>query len=201
MNAASIALAFCLVSSSILAQEEAKLRVPEVLLSSQHEQMVAVGVGDRFPRIDLPGVDGSRRLAELLGSDATVVAVVQTGRPMSKALLRDLHFDVRKHYVNADDELRVSTVVLIKPQSGALAKEVDELLKAGELPDASKGNHTLLLGEESQVLDMLGTGRMPRVYVLNSEGQIEWLDIEYSLSTRREMKQTVRALVAATAAD
>ena len=42
----------------------------------------------------------------------------------------------------------------------------------------------------------LGEGRWPRVYVLDAEGKIVWFDIEYSVSTRRELRAAVESLLA-----
>lgn len=190
VNAPSIALAVCLIGASAFAQDAPKNRVPEVLLSSQHEQMVNVGVGAEFPELELPTAaqptDGPQSLAEQLGADATVVAVVDGPSPMAKALLRDLEFDIaKKHPVAAGETPAVATVAIT---TGTPAGEA--------LNQAAIAKYTgpMLLDEQGEAFAQLGTDRLPRVYVLNGDGEVEWLDIEYSLSSRREMKQAVRAL-------
>ncbi len=37
------------------------------------------------------------------------------------------------------------------------------------------------------IADALGAGRGPRVYLLDASGKIVWFDIEYTLSTHREL--------------
>lgn len=199
MKTQFLTMAFCLLASNVLAQDvveatapaKAKSRVPEVLLSAHHAPMVTAAVGDAFPNVALPTPDQGgdpTPLANRLGSEATVVAVMNSDRAMARALLRDLSLDINEKYNPPQGEIaepKVSVIAIAGDMSPEAAMDV-----------ATRADYQLLLllDPDGEALASLGSGRMPRVYVLNGEGQIEWLDIEYSLSTRREMRQAVRAV-------
>ncbi len=112
---------------------------------------------------------------------------------MAKTLLRDLQLDIAAKYPSAEGE--PATVATLAIATGTTPGA------AIEQAARSKYDGPLLLDEQGTGFAELGTGRLPRVYVLNSAGQVAWFDIEYSLSTRRELKQAVRALARATAAE
>ncbi len=190
-----VTLAMCLATSAAWAQPaeemvKANPSVPEVLLSAQHEAMVKAGVGAAFPELSLPTAaeptGNAQPIADQLGTKATVVAVVDSPSPMAKMMLRDLEFDIAEAYTaEADGSAVVATLAIATSTPPRDAIE-----------QATTANYDgpLLLDEDGAAFAQLGTQRLPRVYVLNADGQIEWLDIEYSLSTRREMRQAVRAL-------
>ena len=54
-----------------------------------------------------------------------------------------------------------------------------------------------LLDHDGKAFNQVGMTKLPRVYVLDGSGKIAWFDIEYSQSTRRELKQTLTELTAA----
>lgn len=188
------ALAGCCLMPAAFAQEgDAAPRgpkVPKVALSDQHKQMVKVQVGDEFPELSLPAAaqpsDPAKPLAEKFGGKATVIGVWQGDSPMGKAMLRDMSFDIAQQYSAAEGEPPVVSTVAIS--TGTDAGKTLEVTKQAEY------DGTVLLDESGEASGQLGTERMPRVYVLDSTGKVVWLDIEYSLSTRREMKQAVAAL-------
>jgi hypothetical protein len=49
----------------------------------------------------------------------------------------------------------------------------------------------MLLDAEGKALDAVATEKLPRTYLLDASGQILWFDIEYSESTRRELKNAI----------
>lgn len=191
-----IAFTACLAAGTVLAQDatdtdKPKLQVPKVLLSTQHAEMSKVKVGDTFPDLALPTPEQGGEptpMASQFGTEATVVAVLGGDGPMAKSMLRDLSFDINKPYAPAGAALQRSKVVTIAIASGLSPDEAKQLAKKAEY----KG--LLLLDPKGEAVASLGSGRMPRVYVLNTEGEVVWFDIEHSLSTRREMKQAVRVL-------
>ena len=154
--------------------------LPAVILSAEHEAMNLAAVGAPMPAIQLFSPTGQAvGLADLRGERATVVAVHRSsdgnGNWMSQSLLADLAPEVAAPF--ADRGVRVVTVSLsaaAKPQQGI----------------------TTLRANANEAARVLGTGRMPRVYVLNGAGEIVWLDIEYSMSTRRELRETLEELTA-----
>lgn len=154
-------------------------QVPEVLLSAQHEEMCAVRVGDPMPGLTLLDPKGEQvELKASYGAKATVVAVVGYEHWMNQQLLADLPRDVGAVYGT-----RGVATVLINTGDNA-----SEELRQGLAT-------TTLADPDGEQLAKLGSGRMPRVYVLDAGGKIRWFDIEYSRSTRRELRQTLTTLV------
>ena len=94
---------------------------------------------------------------------------------MAQSLLADLGPEVATPY--ADRGVRVVAVSLTaaaEPQQGI----------------------TMLRANADEATKTLGEGRMPRVYILDSDGKVAWLDIEYSMSTRRELREALEELTA-----
>nr|WP_261360656.1 redoxin family protein [Aeoliella straminimaris] len=153
--------------------------------------MVKVGVGQEFPQLTLPQADQEggqpKPLSDQFGTAATVVAVWHSDGAMAKSMLRDLSYDIAKRYqAKPGEKPQVATLAIATgtPAAEAIAEST-----------GAKYTGPVLIDESGEAFDKLGTDRLPRIYVLNSKGQVVWLDIEYSLSTRREMKQAVAALV------
>jgi peroxiredoxin len=75
-------------------------------------------------------------------------------------------------------------------------------IAVGESPDSAqatlqraKAEYPNLLDADGKAFDQVGSEKLPRTYLLDSQGKIVWFDIEYSLSTRRELHQALRAIV------
>jgi peroxiredoxin len=154
--------------------------VPAVLLSAAHSKLCKVNVGDAFPAFELPKLDGgSASLESLLGAKATVVVFWTNDRWMSKTALQDLA------QVTGDGVSIVGVTVGVKG-------DVAEKLVAD-----SGAKVPQLLDEQGTAFDQVGTGALPRLYVLDGDRRIAWFDIEYSEATRRELKQTLAALTEA----
>ncbi|WP_197528084.1 TlpA family protein disulfide reductase [Posidoniimonas polymericola] len=155
----------------------AAAEVPPVLLSTQHRAMCQVGIGDAMPELTLSADGGDQSLADLRGKTATVVAFVGQEHWMNPQLIADLPGDVLEPY----GEKGVA-VVLVKV-AGSPAK----------VPQGSP--LTVATDPSGEQFAKVGSGRLPRVYVLDAAGKIVWFDIEYSRSTRRELKQTLASVV------
>lgn len=154
----------------------ADAEIPKVILSAQHQAMCQVDIGDALPALTLTGDQGQVELKSLLGKKATVVAVVGYQHWMNPALLQDLPGDVLKPY-----EKKGVEVVVVKTGNSP-----------AKLP---KGSPLAMLGDPTgEQFAKLGSGRQPRVYVLDAAGKILWFDIEYSRSTRRDLKQTLASV-------
>ncbi len=154
--------------------------LPAVILSAEHEAMNLAAVGTPMPEIPLFSPTGQAiGLADLRGERATVVVLHPSSDGnsnwMAQSLLADLGPEVAGPY--ADRGVRVVTVSLstaAQPQQGV----------------------TALRANAADVTRTIGKGRMPRVYVLDRSGKIAWFDIEYSMSTRRELRETLDELTA-----
>jgi peroxiredoxin len=54
-----------------------------------------------------------------------------------------------------------------------------------------------LLDESGDAASLVGSTKLPRIYVLDPQGKVVWFDIEYSLATRRELHQVMLAITRA----
>jgi hypothetical protein len=107
-----------------------------------------------------PSIEG---VAANQGAKATIVAVPGGPEWMNEMFTGDLKDDFAPKYADAG----VKFVTLTGP---ALGDKVASLSI-----------------DKSKLTETLGEGRGPRVYVLDSSGKVAWFDIEYSLSTHREL--------------
>jgi peroxiredoxin len=156
--------------------------IPPVLFTSEHSAMCRVRVGDQLPAISLPKLSGGQGdLASLQGKKATVVLFWQNDPWMSQTALKDLSHDVAP----SDD---VSIVGIVVKEANA---DFDAALKE------SGAKFPQLVDNDGKAFNQVGMLKIPRVYVLDGAGKIVWFDIEYSQSTRRELRQTLEALTAA----
>jgi len=153
--------------------------VPQVFLTSDHSAMCRVRVGDQLPAITLPQLTGGQtELDSLRGDKATVVLFWQEDPWMSATALKDLSTDI----VPSDEV----AVVGIAVKSGE--SDIQTLL------NEAGAKFPQLLDNDGKVFNQVGMVKLPRVYVLDATGKIAWFDLEYSESTRRELKQTLEAL-------
>ncbi len=141
--------------------------------------MCRVRVGDQLPAITLPQLTGGQtELDSLRGDKATVVLFWQEDPWMSATALKDLSTDI----VPSDEV----AVVGIAVKSGE--SDIQTLL------NEAGAKFPQLLDNDGKVFNQVGMVKLPRVYVLDATGKIAWFDLEYSESTRRELKQTLEAL-------
>ena len=177
----AIMLRFCLAvyaSVAISLLGVALAEMPRVALSEQHRAMCRVGVGDTLPEMTLATPNGDeQKLAPLLGKEATVVVFYQSGEKlgwMTESLLADLGPDVAERF----GKQGVSVIAI---SVGGEAKPSKDFLS---LTDA-----------DGKALAKVGEGKLPRVYLVDAKGKILWFDIEYSHSTRRELRHSLATVV------
>ena len=157
--------------------------IPHVLMSKADEAACKVKVGDAMPDIDLPklGETDKTKLADLFGKKATVVVFWKSDRRMSQQQLADVGADVVKPYG--------------KQGIAVIGVAVDESPEDAEATFKKSGaTFPNLYDADGKAFALVGSGRFPRTYVLDSSGKIVWFDIEYSLATRRELHQALRAI-------
>lgn len=157
--------------------------VPPVLLSKREQELCRVQVGGTMPEIRLEQLAGGQAdLASLRGKGATVVMFWSSDRRAARQELADLGPDVLKPF--GDRGVAIVGIVVRDTAEKAQAA----LQEAGaEFPN--------LLDSEGTAFAQVGTARLPRTYVLDKQGKILWFDIEYSLATRRELRQTLLAVL------
>jgi peroxiredoxin len=147
-----------------------------------------VKVGDKLPAISLNRLgDRPTRLNELFGRTATVVAFWRADRRASRTLLADLGPDVAEPF--RERGVAVISVAVQTPETDARA-----------MLEKASAQIPTLLDADGQAFAQVGKERLPRVYLVDSDGKILWFDIDYSLATRRELNQALRAVTASAGA-
>jgi peroxiredoxin len=155
-------------------------QVPKVTMSKGHGALCKVKVGDTMPEMTLPPLTGGApvKLSSLFGKKATVVVFWSPDRRMAHEQLADLGPDV----VTPFSESGVAVVGIGVGASAAMFK-------------AAKREFPNLLDADGKAFAQVGSQKLPRTYLLDAEGKIIWFDIEYSMATRRELRQALRAVV------
>ena len=157
-------------------------RIPPVRLTAGHQRRCAVGVGETLPPLSLSQLDGAlAAIPELLGERATVLIFWHADRMMSGMQLADLSRDVVPKYGHQGVEF--IGVAVEEPVGAVLSAAANSHADLHQLLDTS-----------GAAFAQLGTGKLPRTYVLGPDGKIVWFDIEYSQATRRELETTLEVL-------
>lgn len=163
--------------------ESGPAEVPPVLLTEQHAALCRVKVGDAMPEIELPKVlGGNAKLSDLYGKGATVVVFWKGDRQMAVDELADLGPDV----VQELGPRGVEVVGIAVNEPAATARSTIQK-SAADFPQ--------LLDVDGKAFAKIGTKKLPWTLVLDANGKIVWFDLEYSLATRRELQQALRATI------
>jgi peroxiredoxin len=159
--------------------------IPPVLFTKAHEALCRIKVGDTMPEIMLPriGNGGDKaNLADLAGEKATLVVFWKADRRMAREELEELRRDV----IELFSDKGVAVVGIAVDESNESAEAALQQRAKVEFPN--------LLDRDGNVFAKVGSDKLPRTYLLDPNGKILWFDIEYSLSTRRELHQALRAV-------
>jgi len=157
--------------------------IPPVFLTDAHKALCKIGVGDQMPAIELPQLGGRRaKLADLYGKKATVVVFWKSDRRMALTELADLGPDVVEPFQSAG----VAVVGIAVGESANSARSVVRQTGA-KFPN--------LLDADGAAFATVGSDKLPRTYLLDASGKVLWFDIEYSQTTRRELAQSLEAVV------
>lgn len=159
-------------------------QTPPVLLSASFAKECRVAVGDAFPTIELPALGEAAEPAGLdrfAGKQATVVLFWSPESWMSRVAVRDFALDLAP--TAAANGLGVVGIA-VGPDAEAIQA----------VADTAEARFPQLHDADGAALGQVGVSRMPRVYVLDAERNIVWFDVEYSETTRRELRQTLEAL-------
>ena len=192
MNFRHTCVAFPLMMLFVLsvdtrAQEPAtteKPAIPAVVLSEQHEKLCKVKVGDPLPALELKTLAGGEQsLPELYNKNATVVLFWNGDGWMTRAALRDLG----RSLAELVRQKKVAAVTIAVNQSAEVTQAALE---------KAESKLITLLDPYGKAFAQVGKEKLPRVFVLDGAGKIVWFDLEYSHTTRRELRQAVDALTA-----
>jgi len=155
--------------------------MPRVVLTAGHATLCRVGVGDSLPAIELEDLDGRpHKLSDLLGEKLTVICFWSSRQVLAGEELADLGPDVVAHFADRG----VAVVGIAEEPTAAAARQ--------SVTDAA-ASFPMLLDPTGEALGKVGTGKLPRTYLVDRQGKILWFDIEYSRATRRELSQAIRA--------
>ena len=155
------------------------IAIPEVILSEEHRAQTKVVVGDEFPAIEATNAAGERTaVSDTLAGRIGVIVVPGGPDWMNAMMAKDLRDDFVVGYGG-------------KPIGFVALGEIDQRDAAAE----GKGLVTLK-PEAARLADALGRIETPRVYVVDKQGKLVWFDLEYTLSTHRELHAVLDELTA-----
>jgi peroxiredoxin len=156
------------------------LEMPKVLLTEAEQTSSLVKVGDALPPIELPDMQGTKQqLSSLFGKKLTVVVFWNSQNPYSVEELGDLGPMTADRF----GPFGVKVVGINERDPEAAAR--DAIAASGvKFPN--------LLDSDGKAFDKVASGDLPRTYLLDAVGKILWFDLEYSRSTRRELKQAIQ---------
>ena len=159
-------------------------KMPGVFLSVEQLKSCRVLDGDVMPDAELPDLDGKPQpLSNLRGQKLTVLCLwkcgeTDVGRLKALEILGDLQ-DLAEAYL----------------EKGVRVIGINE----GDPPEAvricvadAKATFPNLLDPDGAFFEKVATERLPRVYLLDPEAKILWFDLEFSPTTRRNLKKGIR---------
>ena len=152
---------------------------PEVILSAQHAASSPLHVDATFPNLEIQALTGeTTTLAEHLGQTLTVVLFWDYHQPMSRDALEYITNQLAPKFAASG----VSFVAVhLRDETQAVAAAVERL----------RGKPSTWYDATGQAFPQVATAHLPRVYLLKSDRTITWFDIEFSRSTRRELKNAL----------
>ena len=157
--------------------------MPKVVMSDAHAKTCLVKVGDTLPESGLQDLAGKRQpLVGVLGKRFTVVLFWHSGNSYAVEELADLGPDIRTPFADRAWRWWPSTSA-IRPSRRA--RSVKQL--GIKFP--------VLLDPDGKTLAQVASRRLPRTYLLDDQGKILWFDMEYSASTRRELRDAIRVVL------
>ena len=160
--------------------DAASLTMPVVSLTDGHAATCRLKVGDTFPELNLSDLSVKpQSLSELRGKKLTVVLIWNAAKPTALEALGDLEHDVHKRF-------GANGVAVLGINTG------DEPPAAIEAVKQRGAEYLNLSDRDGQAFAEVATGKLPRIYLLDSSRRILWFDIEYSRTTRRDLTQAIR---------
>jgi peroxiredoxin len=160
-------------------------KVPEVHLPEQLAKTTLVRVGNPMPDGELTTLDGKKEpLKSFFGDKLTVVFFWKGNDTYAQMAAVDalqyLEEEVVKRY--GEKGLR------------AVAVNVGDTPEAArERVNEAKATFPSLLDLQGDYFAKIATERLPRIYLLDGQGKVIWLDTEYSRATRQNLSQALRA--------
>jgi peroxiredoxin len=148
-------------------------------MSDAHAKTCVVQLGDPLPSLTLQGANEEpQSLEDLLGPRLTVVLFWSDNLPYAQEQFLRLGREVVRPFGKYG--VHVIAVHVGQPQANTPTEAVDGDASLVRLSDP-----------DSRAFEAVATQKLPRTYLLDPSGKILWLDIEYSESTRRELRNAI----------
>lgn len=161
--------------------------LPDVVMAESDRNACKVFVGDPFPDFELNDIGGQAHSGVASrGGKGTVIVFFQLGddtvsRLRAENLLLDIQSDIASKY--AADEIAALAI-----HAGEAPPHLGEILKNAEV------TFPVLVDADDALLTQLTTKKPPCLYLLDGEGNVAWMDIEYGPAVRKQLVQAVQAL-------
>ena len=157
---------------------------PSVVLSQAHRDTCSKFLGDDVNGITVTDMDGkSHSLKDLLSDRLTVLIFWSEHSYSGLEQFRRVPVDVLAKFAS----FRVKVVA---------ANVGGDPSSTRRLTGDAADKIVSLVDQESKLLDQFATSKLPRTYVLDKNGKILWLDLEYSQSTIRSLDNALTYFLA-----
>ena len=164
--------------------------IPKVAMTAQLLTTCLIQVGDIMPDAKLPDLaDKPLSLSELRGQKLTVVCFWKSGETdAGKLKANEILGDLQDLY-DTDQEKGVRVVGI---------NEGDPPEAVRKLVAAAKVTFPNLFDPDRAFFNKVATERLLRVYLLDAKGGILWFDVEFSPTTRRNLKTAIQVALGET---
>ncbi|MFO7907810.1 MAG: hypothetical protein R6U98_34510 [Pirellulaceae bacterium] len=155
---------------------------PSVSMSHEHRKSCLVYIGDSMPDGRLSDHEGKQHsVLESLGKRLTAIVFWNTKNPYALE-----QFEQLEHDLVPFKQWEVQTIAIhVGPEPSNYAQLCQRF-----------GQGVLCLSDPDQAyFGAIASGSVPRTYLLNAEGEVAWLDIEYSCTTRHDLRNALFAFL------
>jgi peroxiredoxin len=171
------------VETPVPAEPAPPPKIPDVVMTEAQAATGLVKVADPMPEGELPDLEGKpHAIKDLLGQKGTVIVFWDAADPYGVQELQDLQLDVVEPYGGQG----INVVGINEKDSPDTVRQKLEQTGA---------KFTQLLDSDGAYFAKVAKERLPRTYLLDREGKILWLDLEYSSATRRNLLQAIKVVV------
>lgn len=163
--------------------------IPKVLLSEGHKKTCLKRVGDELGDFTLKNINGeSVKLNEQLSDELTVLIFWTQNSVSGYEQFRRIPVDILGKFA----AYRVKVVAV---HVGGSVEETKRL--TGDAGDKIVS----LVDTDSKLFNAFAAAHIPRTYVLDKDGRIAWLDLEYSEGSRRSLTNALTYFIHQAAAE
>jgi hypothetical protein len=155
-----------------------EIHEPVLAFSKDHRESCVVFLGDSLPAVTLPDAAGKTHvLLASLGKKLTVVVLWTADNPYALDQFQELQHEL----VPLSDQ----GVQVVAIHVGAAPRDYGKLC-------TDNGEGALcLLDADRQYFAQLARRKLPRTYLLDAQGKVLWLDMEYSRATRYDLRNAL----------